>query len=236
MVPPVRLDHFMPRSASTPKDPRRPDDVFLRPMGTNLRRTSRILPQSEKQINVSHGPDAPDSSARVRNKRNSKTRRLDPETASRLSEVMVPSTSRAPLRPSTSCGTQQQTQKSTARSSSTLNKSKRRRRCYRRVFREIHAYQKTSSLLIRKLPFSRVVRSIAIETIGPRINEFRWQAVCFLALQEAAEAFLVCLLECAQKCAFHAKRITVMPKDVQLVTDLQNIPTPQTKIRVHYSP
>nr|CAH8862972.1 unnamed protein product [Trichobilharzia regenti] len=94
-----------------------------------------------------------------------------------------------------------------------------------RALQEIASYQRSTNLLIRKLPFSRYIRYIMATSLGPRYLTYRWQAICFLALQEAAEAFLVSLFESAQRCAIHARRVTVMAKDVQLVTDLQNIPT-----------
>ncbi len=37
-----------------------------------------------------------------------------------------------------------------------------------------------------------------------------------MALQEAAEAHLVGLFEDCNLCAVHAKRVTIMPKDLQL--------------------
>ena len=80
------------------------------------------------------------------------------------------------------------------------------------ALREIRRYQKSSELLVRKLPFQRLVREIA-QNIKP---ELRFQATSVLALQEAAESFLVSLFEDTNLCAIHAKRITIMPKDVQL--------------------
>jgi histone H3 len=67
-------------------------------------------------------------------------------------------------------------------------------------------------LLIRKLPFQRVVREIASEYK----NDLRFQSSAVLALQEAAEAYLVNLFEDTNLCAIHAKRVTIMPKDMQL--------------------
>ncbi|VDP48949.1 unnamed protein product [Schistosoma margrebowiei] len=86
-----------------------------------------------------------------------------------------------------------------------------------------------------KLPFARLVRSITVRTLGPSYLSFNWQAVCFLALQEAAEAFIVHLFECAQRCAIHARRVTVMTKDIQLVTHLQNIPTSSQFTHYHHT-
>ena len=80
------------------------------------------------------------------------------------------------------------------------------------ALREIRRYQKTTELLIRKLPFQRLVREIAQEFK----TDLRFQGSAVLALQEAAEAYLVGLFEDTNLCAIHAKRVTIMPKDIQL--------------------
>ncbi|KAK2995355.1 hypothetical protein RJ640_006575 [Escallonia rubra] len=77
---------------------------------------------------------------------------------------------------------------------------------------EIRKYQKTTELLIKKLPFQRLVREIAQDSK----TDLRFQSHAVLALQEAAEAYLVGLFEDTNLCAIHAKRVTIMPKDVQL--------------------
>ncbi|EMD40755.1 hypothetical protein CERSUDRAFT_45118 [Gelatoporia subvermispora B] len=88
------------------------------------------------------------------------------------------------------------------------------------ALREIRKYQKSTDLLIRKLPFSRVVREITMELLEerPAYSEagMRWQASAILALQEATEAYLVHLFEDANLCAIHAKRVTLMQRDIQL--------------------
>ena len=81
------------------------------------------------------------------------------------------------------------------------------------ALREIRRYQKSTELLIRKLPFSRLVREIAQE-VGK--TDMRFQGSTIICLQEAAEAYMVSLLEDANLCTIHAKRVTIMPKDVQL--------------------
>lgn len=75
-------------------------------------------------------------------------------------------------------------------------------------------YQKSTDLLMRKLPFARVVKEVAqdLYSRGP----LRWQATAIMALQEAAEAFMVHLFEDANLCAIHAKRVTIQKKDIQL--------------------
>jgi histone H3 len=80
------------------------------------------------------------------------------------------------------------------------------------ALREIRRYQKSTELLIRKLPFQRLVREIAQDFK----TDLRFQASAVMALQEAAEAYLVGLFEDSNLCAIHAKRVTIMPKDIQL--------------------
>ncbi|ODN79923.1 hypothetical protein L202_03810 [Cryptococcus amylolentus CBS 6039] len=84
------------------------------------------------------------------------------------------------------------------------------------ALREIRQYQKSTDLLIAKLPFSRVVREVAMDVASADATELRWQSSAIMALQEAAEAFLVHLFEDANLCAIHAKRVTIMQKDIHL--------------------
>lgn len=80
------------------------------------------------------------------------------------------------------------------------------------ALREIRKYQKSTELLIRKLPFQRLVREIAAG-----INEeMRFQSSAVEALQDATEAYLVALFEDANHAALHAKRTTIIPKDIHL--------------------
>ena len=78
------------------------------------------------------------------------------------------------------------------------------------ALREIRKYQKSTDLLIRKLPFQRLVREIASEYK----NDLRFQSSAVLALQEASEAYMIGLFEDTNLCAIHAKRVTIMPKDM----------------------
>jgi histone H3/H4 len=89
----------------------------------------------------------------------------------------------------------------------------RRYRPGERVLKEIRFYQRSTDLLIRKLPFARLVKEVQSTFVG---TEYRWQASALLALQEAAEAHLVSLFEDANLCTIHAHRVTIMPKDIQL--------------------
>ena len=80
------------------------------------------------------------------------------------------------------------------------------------ALREIRKYQKNTDLLMRKAPFQHLVREIAC---GIK-SDLRMQSMALLALQEAAEAYMVGLLQDTNQCAIHAKRVTIMPKDMQL--------------------
>merc|ERR1711962_1496742 len=77
---------------------------------------------------------------------------------------------------------------------------------------EIRRYQKSTELLIRKLPFQRLVSEIAQDFK----TDLRFQSSAVMALQEACEAYLVGLMEDTNLCAIHAKRVTIMPRDIQL--------------------
>ena len=91
-------------------------------------------------------------------------------------------------------------------------KKKRRYRPGTRALMEIRKYQRSTETLIRKLPFQRLCREVA-HMIDP---DLRFQSEAVRALQEACEAYLVGLFEDTNLCAIHAKRITIMPKDMQL--------------------
>ena len=81
------------------------------------------------------------------------------------------------------------------------------------ALREIRRYQKSTDLLVRKLPFQRLVRQISMDFK----RDLRFQNNGLLALQEASESYLVGLFEDTNLCALHAKRVTIKAKDIQLV-------------------
>ncbi len=106
------------------------------------------------------------------------------------------------------------------------------------ALREIRKYQKSTELLIRKAPFARLARELTAEytaVIG------HYHAAALSALQESSEQYLIVsilclaiLLQIAQfrvvvaltllqglmgdsnLCAIHSKRVTILPKDMQL--------------------
>jgi histone H3 len=81
------------------------------------------------------------------------------------------------------------------------------------ALREIRKYQKSTQHLIPKLPFQRLVKEIASEYK----TDLRFQPSAVKALQEASEAYLVGLFDDANLVAIHGKRVTIQPKDVELV-------------------
>ena len=81
------------------------------------------------------------------------------------------------------------------------------------ALQEIWQFQKRTELLIWKLPFLQLVHEIALE-VGK--YDLCFQGSTIIYLQEAAEAYVVGLMEDANLCAIHAKRVTIMPKDIQL--------------------
>jgi len=93
---------------------------------------------------------------------------------------------------------------------------KKRSRPGVKALQEIQKFQKSTHNLIPALPFSRLVREICQEVASYRIGELRFQSAAIKALQEASEAFLVGLFEDVCLCAIHAKRVTIMPKDMTL--------------------
>lgn len=80
------------------------------------------------------------------------------------------------------------------------------------ALREIKKYQKSTDLLVRKLPFQRLVREIA-QDFKPDI---RFQGSALECLQEAAEVFLTDLFEKGNLATIHAKRVTINPRDTRL--------------------
>ena len=80
------------------------------------------------------------------------------------------------------------------------------------ALQEIRRYQKSTDLLLRKMPFQRVVKEIAQDCKA----DLRFQTAAIEALQTAAEPCLVSMFEDANLCAIHTKRVTIMPNNIQL--------------------
>ena len=82
------------------------------------------------------------------------------------------------------------------------------------ALRQIRKYQKSTELLIRKLPFQRLVKEVVRE-LFPTAN-CRFQSTAVLALQEASESFLVSMFDDVNCIAIHGKRVTIQVKDIQI--------------------
>ena len=85
------------------------------------------------------------------------------------------------------------------------------------ALRDIRRYQKGTEMLLRKLPFQRLVRELAqVEKEG-----IRFQASAVLAMQEATESYMINLFADTCMCAIHGGRVTIMPRDIQLARRLR---------------
>merc|ERR1711974_77572 len=96
------------------------------------------------------------------------------------------------------------------------------------ALRDIRKYQKSTDLILRRLPFQRLVR----ECVQEWKPDTRFQAAALLALQEAAETYIVKLYEDMNQIAVHAKRVTILKKDFFMVVshfrpDLKEHKTPR---------
>ncbi|MED6248999.1 hypothetical protein ATANTOWER_008040 [Ataeniobius toweri] len=147
--------------------------------------------------------------------RYSPVKRRKPKTPVRRPPVPTPGTPRSTRGSPRRSGPSSEPPKSTAASP-----KKRRFRPGTKALMEIRKYQKSTDLLIRKTSFARLVREVCQSF---STSYLRWQVVALMALQEAAEAFLVLLLSDANLCAIHAKRVTVFPRDIQLARRIRGI-------------
>ena len=89
------------------------------------------------------------------------------------------------------------------------------------ALREIRKYQRTSQLLLTKLPLQRLIREITFFEWQRSKKKMepapKMQGAAIMAIQEACEAFLVTLFEESQKAAVHAKRVTLQQKDMKFI-------------------
>ena len=82
---------------------------------------------------------------------------------------------------------------------------------------EIQKFQKSTELQIPKASFLRLVREILQKEHGDHCI----QAGAVLALYEATESYLICLLEDTNLCAIHAKCVTILPRDMRLAQQIR---------------
>jgi len=98
---------------------------------------------------------------------------------------------------------------------------KKRYRPGEKALREIRKFQRSTDLLINKLPFTRLVKEITFSFH----HSLQWQGIALEAIQHAAEDYIIGLMGDANLSALHAKRITIMPKDLQLAIRIRGIAT-----------
>lgn len=89
-----------------------------------------------------------------------------------------------------------------------------------RALQQIKYLRKTTKLLIPKQPFSRLVREIILD-LFPREDINRIQVSALEALQEATEMYLTQFFEDSVLLALHAKRVTLMQRDMILMRRLR---------------
>lgn len=109
---------------------------------------------------------------------------------------------------------------SNRRTTTTIPRKPHRWKPGTKALMEIRHYQKTCDLLIQRLPFARLVKEITAQYSDVVT---RWTAEALTALQEATEDYMVHLFEDTNLCAIHAKRVTIMPKDLQLARRLRGV-------------
>merc|ERR1712060_29205 len=109
-----------------------------------------------------------------------------------------------------------------AKKSSVIRGDRRPRRAKpgQSALREIRRYQSSTDLLVPRLPFARVVREITSDFVQPH-EQWRWTQDGLMALQTAAEAYVVSLFEDCNLCANHGNRVTVQPRDIHLARRLR---------------
>lgn len=149
----------------------------------------------------------------------------------------MPRKEKSPIRRSTSTTPAQPRSKPASRvpakSSRSQSQSKKREADVQRRFRptekalnQIRKYKSVQNLTLRKLPFQRLVREIARKFAGEDQGEYRWTAKALEVLQSVSEDYMVSLLEDAYLCTLHAKRVTLMSKDISLARRIRGITDP----------
>jgi histone H3 len=98
----------------------------------------------------------------------------------------------------------------------TVIRPPRRRRPGEAALAEIRLMQKSVGLIISKAAMSRLVREVA-QSIPGHKTDLRWSRHALEAIHEAVEAYAVRLFERSNLCAIHGNRVTIKPKDMDLV-------------------
>ena len=83
-----------------------------------------------------------------------------------------------------------------------------------KALNEIRWHQKLVELLIHKLPFQRLIRGIAQNFK----MDLQFRANAIMAIQEATDTYFITLFDDTNLAAIHAKKVTILQKDIQIVT------------------
>ncbi|XP_057375880.1 uncharacterized protein LOC130696779 [Daphnia carinata] len=110
--------------------------------------------------------------------------------------------------------------KTTEKTGASILKTPKRYRPGTKALREIRKYQKGTELLLQKAPFQRLVREVTIELSD---ETMRFTAEALECLQTAAEAYVVQLFEDSVLAMIHARRVTLMVRDIQFIRRLRGI-------------
>ena len=127
-------------------------------------------------------------------------------------------TKRVPAEAATQQDTRQTAQKAPKKIAAQKAAEKKRYRPGILALREIKKYQKSTEMLIPKAPFTRLVREVGLN----EKKDIRFQKQAIEALHQSSEAYILGLFEDTNLCAIHAKRVTIMPKDMQLARIIRN--------------
>eukprot|EP01120_Amphizonella_sp_Union-15-10_P001145 TRINITY_DN11195_c0_g1_i1.p1 TRINITY_DN11195_c0_g1~~TRINITY_DN11195_c0_g1_i1.p1 ORF type:complete len:228 (-),score=24.00 TRINITY_DN11195_c0_g1_i1:58-741(-) len=108
----------------------------------------------------------------------------------------------------------------------------RRRRAGEAAIEEIKRQQKLTTSCLPKAPFVRIVKAIMndeLSFVKRNIDPLRISRGALTVLQEALEDHLISIFEDTNLCAIHAKRVTIMPKDLGLAARIRGIDLPSSK-------
>lgn len=101
------------------------------------------------------------------------------------------------------------------------HEKKKRRKPGTVALKQIKYYQQTTDLLLRALPFARLVREVGEDLSIDEFSKYRWKRSAIEILQHAFENYMVALFEDINKAAVHAKRVTIRPEDMHLVRGIR---------------
>lgn len=91
------------------------------------------------------------------------------------------------------------------------------------ALREIRKYQKEVKILFRKLPMQRLYRDVLKDmkdALGNPVSGLRLQGQALRNLDEIVQSYIVSRYEAGNLCTIHAKRVTLMKKDLDLIEKL----------------